>query len=97
MHGYGIGAGIDMATVITQIAKYMGPTWVLSAPDGSHVGPMNLAIRETSDSVADTVFVAIPDAGPNLEAANSNHSFGALFYAISFLTTLKLWTEAFRW
>ena len=23
----------------------MGPTWVLSAPDGSHVGPMNLAIR----------------------------------------------------
>ena len=25
----------------------MGPTWVLSAPDGSHVGPMNLAIRIT--------------------------------------------------
>ena len=23
----------------------MGPTWVLSAPDRSHVGPMNLAIR----------------------------------------------------
>ena len=23
----------------------MGPTWVLSAPDGSHVGPMNLVIR----------------------------------------------------
>ena len=22
-----------------------GPTWVLSAPDGPHVGPMNLAIR----------------------------------------------------
>ena len=22
----------------------MGPTWVLSAPGGSHVGPMNLAI-----------------------------------------------------
>ena len=29
----------------TQIAKFMGPTWVLSAPDGPHVGPMNLAIR----------------------------------------------------
>ena len=26
----------------------MGPTWVLSAPDGPHVGPMNLAIREGS-------------------------------------------------
>ena len=23
----------------------MGPTWVLSAPDGPRVGPMNLAIR----------------------------------------------------
>ena len=23
----------------------MGPTWVLSAPDGPHVGPVNLAIR----------------------------------------------------
>ena len=25
----------------------MGPTWVLSAPDGPHVGPMNLAITGT--------------------------------------------------
>ena len=24
----------------------VGPTWVLSAPDGPHVGPMNLAIWE---------------------------------------------------
>ena len=24
----------------------MGPTWVLSAPDRPHVGPMNLAIRD---------------------------------------------------
>ena len=24
----------------------MGPTWVLSAPDGPHVGPMNLAIGD---------------------------------------------------
>ena len=26
----------------------MGPTWVLSAPDGPHVGPMNLAIRDNN-------------------------------------------------
>ena len=26
-------------------ADNMGPTWVLSAPDGPHAGPMNLAIR----------------------------------------------------
>ena len=25
---------------------HMVPTWVLTAPDGPHVGPMNLAIRE---------------------------------------------------
>ena len=25
----------------------MGPTWVLSAPDEPHVGPMNLSIRVT--------------------------------------------------
>ena len=38
-------------TIYTQIAKFiganMGSIWVLSAPDGPHVGPMNFAIRET--------------------------------------------------
>ena len=24
----------------------MGPIWVLSAPDGPHVGPMNIAIKD---------------------------------------------------
>ena len=32
----------------TQIARFMRPTWVLSAQNGPHVGPMNLAIRETT-------------------------------------------------
>ena len=27
----------------------MGPTWVLSAPVGPHVGPMNLAIRGVNE------------------------------------------------
>ena len=27
----------------------MGPTWVLSAPDGPHIGPMNFAIKVASD------------------------------------------------
>ena len=31
----------------------MGPIWVLSAPDGPHVGPMNLAIRENTISADD--------------------------------------------
>ena len=37
----------------TQIAKlmgptFMGPTWGPQDPGGPHVGPMNLAIRETT-------------------------------------------------
>ena len=31
--------------------NYMGPTWVLPAPVGTHVGPMNLAIREVMSPV----------------------------------------------
>ena len=27
---------------------HLGPTWVLSAPGGSHIGPINLAIRDMS-------------------------------------------------
>ena len=34
----------------------MGPTWVLSAPDGPHVDPMNLAIRATSQLVVTMLF-----------------------------------------
>ena len=29
----------------------MGPTWVLSAPDGPHVGPVNLAIGVVNTNV----------------------------------------------
>ena len=29
----------------------IGPTWVLSAPDGPHIGPMNLAIREGMEPI----------------------------------------------
>ena len=35
----------------------MGPTWVLLAPDGPHVGPMNLAIRD--GPLINQLFVAI--------------------------------------
>ena len=36
--------------ITSQIAKFRGqhgPTWVLSAPGGPHVGPTNLVIRDT--------------------------------------------------
>ena len=37
----------------------MGPTRVLSSPDGPHVGPMNLAIRELNNVSADTMVPCI--------------------------------------
>ena len=42
-------ADFRMVVVASQIANFMGPTWVLSAPDG----PMNLAIRVTQDTMMD--------------------------------------------
>ena len=47
----------------------MGPTWVLSAPNGSHVGPRNLAIR------------VIVDAGPYIGGfINSSERVYAIIY-----------------
>ena len=41
----------DIPNIKFHVAN-MGPTWVLSAPDGPpdgpHAGPMNLAIRDTT-------------------------------------------------
>ena len=38
----------------------MGPTWVLSAPDGPHVGPMNPAIRDPNGDDGSCFTVCIP-------------------------------------
>ena len=53
----------------------MGPTWVLSAPDGPHVSPMNLAIREVN---------RVPGNGLVLKASTSLPTllFIQLHYAI---------------
>ena len=45
----------------------MGPTWVLSAPDGPHVGPMNLAIRGPCQRCPGTVI-------PLLDPSHKSHS-----------------------
>ena len=39
----------------------MGPTWVLSAPDGPHIGPVNLAIRVC---ISSNMFVPPGSASP---------------------------------
>ena len=38
----------------------MGPTWVLQAPDGPHVGPMNLAIRDMKAGSGEMGILLIP-------------------------------------
>ena len=35
----------------------MGPTWVLSAPDGPHVGPMNLVNRDITQSISHRISI----------------------------------------
>ena len=37
----------------------MGPTWVLSAPDGPHVGPMYLAIGMVLSFPVSTVYLML--------------------------------------
>ena len=41
----------------------MGPTWVLSAPDGPHVGPINLAIKYTTTNSGAAITVVGTDPG----------------------------------
>ena len=38
----------------------IGPTWILSAPDGPHIGPMNLTIREVFASNAWYILELVP-------------------------------------
>ena len=44
--------GLDFRQLLIPDSKVhganMGPTWVLSAPAGPHVGPMNIAIRDVN-------------------------------------------------
>ena len=58
----------------------MGPTWGLSAPDGRHVGPMNLAIR--ADVAA---------CMPNLGWANRAHGVDTFWDASIAYHTLSSW------
>ena len=52
----------------------MGPTWVLSAPDGPHVGPMNPALRGTKRVIKiinlAAIFIRIPVPDSEVHGAN---------------------------
>ena len=51
----------------------MGPAWVLSAPDGPHVGPMNLAIRASAVKAATGVWKIIPPANRHFFWLGNQH------------------------
>ena len=81
----------------SQIAKFMGPTsmgptWVLSAPYGPHVGPMNFAIRDNlwkglrnstathcvSDNFCSQIALSIPST------FHSNNPFITKYFALPY-------------
>ena len=67
--------------ITTQIARFLGPTWVLSAPGGPHVGPINLAIRVILyQKECPTVLVCKKSLLPD---AHNNHVFAAQSFIIS--------------
>ena len=59
----------------------MGPTQVLSAPDGPHVGPMNLAIRVYDEEVRIYIMIFTETL------LNDNGHFGFLGFSFNHLTT----------
>ena len=58
----------------------MGPTWVLSAPDGPHVGPMNLPIRDCTQLYPQSVSwrwdrSILPQSPLSLQSLNGGSSW----------------------
>ena len=47
----------------------MGPTWVLSAPDGAHDGPMNFAIRDCKGCATYIFSILFPGGGVSLNTS----------------------------
>ena len=53
---------------------HMGSTWVLTAPGGPHVGPMNLAIRGTPVTTADVINVPTNNAADRQQLCRERSS-----------------------
>ena len=64
-----------------QIAKFMGPTWVLSAPVGPHIGPMNIAIRD----VLGDIWAIFTFCHHSTESLNTKANTQGLMHTVSTL------------
>ena len=77
----------------------MGPTWVLSTPDGPHVGPMNLAIRDdkfwgshlSNPTLTDTV------ARPSTEGYISKWISACRVVQVESIRIKFLWVREIMW
>ena len=67
------GTYLDIARLPDFHGADMGLTWVLSAPDGPHVGPMNLVIRGHGTRT-EALALAARGGGGLLTWFNLNHS-----------------------
>ena len=74
----------------------MGPTWVLSAPDGPHVGPINLAIRvvdhllETQHKTVTSVVLLYASTPGHRATVDVLSTVNGLLFTIATKATLKL-------
>ena len=83
----------------------MGPTWVLSAPDGPHVGPMNLAIRGVMQRnrgawLRDEINGLVQDCSISIALAMEilQSGTGPLKYSLTAKATYKIkWNWFFDW
>ena len=65
----------------------MGPTWVLSAPDGPHVGPMNLAIRVVSSGG----WNCVKYSPLQVLCVIQNHEASILYHRVKFVVLPKIY------
>ena len=69
----------------------MGPTWVLSAPDGPHVRPMNLVIREVS-------LICIFDEYKYRQQSNVGYNISTHMIATNYeISSMSIYIEVIKW
>ena len=79
----------------------IGPTWVLSDPDGPHVGPMNLAIKVVlvnKDNIKAPHYLALCVSGNHQWPLDSPHKGPVMWKALSChdVIIIVVWVERIR-
>ena len=74
----------------------MGPTWVLSAPDGPHVGPMNLTIRVGASVSRDCLFL-VPCTYRNMSWRLLKPELHIYIHIYDLTTKIHHWVDFVEW